>query len=170
MSFSRLIRLVEDFPKPGILFRDITPVLEDGPAFAEVVALFAERYRKSGITKIAGIESRGFIFGAAVAHAMGVGLVLVRKRGKLPRATLSQRYALEYGEDEVQMHSDAVKKGERVVILDDLIATGGTAAAAATLITRAGGVVHEVGAVIELLALGGRKKLAPHSVYSLLEY
>jgi len=164
------VRDVVDFPKPGIVFRDITPVLEDPAAFKRVVDLLCERYRDQGVTRIAGIESRGFIFGAPVAYALGCGLTLVRKPGKLPRETYSASYSLEYGEDAVHIHQDAVGKGDRVVIVDDLIATGGTAAAAAELVVRCGATVHEIAAVIELEELGGRQKLGPHPVHSLLTY
>jgi adenine phosphoribosyltransferase len=166
----RLVREVRDFPKPGILFRDITPVLENPAALKAVVDALARRYAGKGVSRIVGIESRGFIFGAPLAYALGCGFVPVRKPGKLPRPTFSASYDLEYGQDAVHIHQDAVARGERVVIVDDLIATGGTAKAAAELIGRCGGTVHEIAAIIELAALAGRAKLAPHPVHALLTY
>lgn len=161
---------VPDFPKPGILFRDITPVLSDGKALRAVIDAFAERYGGRGITHVAGIESRGFIFGTALAYALGIGVVLVRKPGKLPRATYSAVYELEYGEDAVHVHQDAVKPGERVVLIDDLLATGGTARAALDVLQQTGAEVVEFGAVIELTNLGGRARLGDTPVHALLKY
>jgi adenine phosphoribosyltransferase len=166
----RLVREVPNFPKPGIIFRDITPVLESPRALRRVVDLLAERYRAEGITRIAAIESRGFIFGAPLAYALGCGLALLRKPGKLPRPTHSAAYDLEYGQDTVHIHQDAVGKHDRVVIVDDLVATGGTAKAAAELVLKCGGAVHEIAAIIELTALAGRAKLRPHAVHALLTY
>lgn len=165
-----LVRAVPDFPKPGILFRDITPVLEDPEGLRCVLDAFAQRYERAGIKKIAGIESRGFIFGSALADRLGCGLVLVRKPGKLPRPTHSASYALEYGTDSLHIHQDAVTAGERVLVIDDLIATGGTAAATVSLLRRCGAHVHEVAAVIELQGLGGRSRLSDVAVHALLTY
>ena len=165
-----LILAVPDFPKPGILFRDITPVLESPEGFREVIDAFRERYAEQNISHFAGIESRGFIFAAALAHAMGKGFVVIRKPGKLPRETFSESYALEYGEDQLEIHQDAVGENDRVVIIDDLIATGGTAAAAAKLVGQCGAEVVEVAVVIELKALEGRAKLEAVPVHALIDY
>lgn len=165
-----LIRDVPNFPEPGIMFRDITPVLEDSKAFGVVIDALAERYASRNLTKICGIESRGFIFAAALAYRLGAGLVLVRKPGKLPRPTHSIRYALEYGEGMLHIHQDAVSPDDRVIIVDDLVATGGTAAAASQLLRRCGVQVLELAVVIELAALRGRESLAPVPVHALLTY
>ncbi|MBI3073749.1 MAG: adenine phosphoribosyltransferase [Deltaproteobacteria bacterium] len=170
-DWKRLIRDVPDFPKPGILFRDITPLLGSPQALGEVVAAFAERYKSRGITRIVAIESRGFIFGAPLALHMGVGFSPVRKPGKLPAKTVSVTYDLEYGEGTLQMHEDAVTKVDRVLVIDDLLATGGTAEAAARLVTTCGASVAEFAFVIELDFLKGRgrlDKVAP--VHSLIRY
>jgi adenine phosphoribosyltransferase len=166
----RLIKEVPDFPKPGILFRDITPVLESPQALRRVVDVLVERYRGQGVKQIAGIESRGFIFGAPLAYALGCGFIPLRKPGKLPRATHSASYDLEYGQDAIHIHQDAVGRGDRVVIVDDLCATGGTAGAAAELVGKCGGVVHEIAVIIELAALAGRAKVRPHPLHALLTY
>jgi len=161
---------VPDFPKPGIVFKDITPILGDPELRGDTIAAFAERYQQSGVTAIAGPESRGFIFGVLVADYLGVPFVPIRKPGKLPRAVFREVYELEYGTDELQIHTDAVGSGDRVVIMDDLLATGGTATAACNLIEQTGASVLESGFVIELEQLEGRKKLGHHAVYSLLKY
>ena len=153
------IRDVPDFPKPGILFKDITPILGDPALFREAVAIFAARHAQRGIAKVAGIEARGFIFGAALAQALGVGFVPIRKQGKLPYRTYDETYDLEYGHAAISVHTDAFRPGERVLIIDDLLATGGTAAAAARLVARAGGQVVEIDFLIELTFLKGRDKL-----------
>ena len=163
------IRDVPDFPKPGILFKDITPLLNHGPTFQKVTHHFADRYRDVGLTKIVGIESRGFIFGSALAHHLGVGLTVVRKPGKLPYHTEKEEYELEYGTDCLEIHVDAVTKDDKVIIIDDLLATGGTAAAATRLVTRQGAHVHEIAFVIELAFLKGKDKLN-HPSYSILQY
>lgn len=165
-----LIADVPDFPKPGIVFKDITTLLEDPKGLKLVVDAFEARYAGKGVTHFAGIESRGFIFASALAHAMGVGLVLIRKPGKLPRPTYSASYALEYGEDTVHIHQDAVAEGDKVVIIDDLIATGGTAKAAADLVALCGAEVLEVAAVIELTFLPGRDKLGDIAAHALVAY
>lgn len=154
----KTLRDVPDFPKPGILFKDITPLLQDAEAFGAVTEAFAQRYRGK-IDSVAGIESRGFIFGAALAHELGVGLVLIRKPGKLPAQKVGVDYELEYGTDRVEMHLDAVEAGERVLLVDDLLATGGTAGAATELLRKAGAEVVEAAFVIELGFLGGAEKL-----------
>lgn len=161
---------VPDFPKAGIVFKDITPMLSDAKAFAEVVQTFAARYRDQGVTHFAGIESRGFIFAAPLAAALGAGLVLIRKPGKLPRDVFTQDYDLEYGSDTIEVHKDSVGAGDKVVVLDDLIATGGTAAAAVDLLRKTGATVHELAAVIELTFLEGRKKIHDTPVHALIQY
>ena len=158
-DLKRLVRDVPDFPKPGILFRDVTPLLLEPRALRAAVDAIAAPFRDAGIQRVLGVESRGFIFGAPVALALGAGFALVRKAGKLPYQTYAASYALEYGEDHVEMHVDAVARGQRVLIVDDLIATGGTAAAAVKLARMAGGEVIGASFLIELAALGGAKAL-----------
>ena len=154
-----LVRTIPDYPKPGIQFRDITTLLADAAGFRDAVRALADHVAGRGVAKIAGIEARGFIFGGAVAHRLGVGFVPVRKKGKLPFKVIGHDYALEYGTDRVEIHVDAVKAGERVLVVDDLIATGGTAEAAFTLLTEAGADVVGAAFVIDLPALGGRQRL-----------
>jgi adenine phosphoribosyltransferase len=166
------IRDVPDFPKPGIVFKDITTLLNDAKAYSMLMEHLRDRYKAYDLDFIAGIESRGFIFGAALAALLGVGFVPVRKKGKLPYTTVSEKYALEYGVDEVEIHIDAFrdKKDARVLLIDDLIATGGTAEAAARLIKKVGADLVEACFVIELGFLDGRKKVERHTkVYSVLE-
>jgi adenine phosphoribosyltransferase len=163
------IRDVPDFPKPGILFKDVTPLLGDGPAFRLVTDLLAERVGTKKPELIVGIESRGFIFGAALAERLGVGFVPVRKPGKLPYRTTRETYALEYGTDALEMHEDAVEK-RRCLVVDDLLATGGTAAATARLIERQGGVVEGFAFVIELDFLKGRTRLGDRPAHALIHY
>lgn len=158
---------VPDFPEPGVVFKDITPLLQDGPAFRTVIMALADRYR-SRVDAVAGIESRGFVFGAALAYELGVGLVLIRKEGKLPRHRHSISYELEYGSATVEVHQDAFTRGERVLLVDDVLATGGTAAAAAELVETAGGVVCDIAVVLELSFLGGRAALGDREVRTLL--
>ena len=165
-----LIRDVPDFPQPGILFRDVTPLLRHPSAMREVVAHFAERYRGAGIDVVAGIESRGFIFGAPLAMELGVGFVPIRKVGKLPAEKINLEYALEYGTAALEIHVDAVSAGERVLLIDDLLATGGTAAAAAQLVETLGGQIASVAFLIELEFLAGRDRLDGDDVYSVLKY
>ena len=167
-----LVRTIPGYPKPGILFRDITTLLLDRDGFRETIDGFAERYAGVGIAKVAGVEARGFILGGAVADRIGAGFVPIRKRGKLPFRTIGCDYALEYGSDRVEMHVDAVVPGDRVLLVDDLIATGGTALAAARLITEAGGRVHEAAFVIDLPDLGGAGRLqsAGIPVFALMEF
>ena len=164
------VRDVPDFPKKGIVFKDITPILSDPKLFRVSIDLFLERCRGKEIDKIVGIDARGFLFGAAVAYALGVGFVPIRKRGKLPYKTQTAKYSLEYGEAEMEMHVDAVTPGERIVLVDDLLATGGTSAAAAALISKAGGQLLEAQFLIELEFLHGRKQLEPTPVVSFLKY
>ena len=164
------IRDVPDFPKKGIVFKDITPILSDRALFRASIDLFLERCRGKEIDKIVGIDARGFLFGSTVAYELGVGFVPIRKRGKLPYKTEIAKYSLEYGEAEMEMHIDAMMRGERVVLVDDLLATGGTSAAAAALIAKAGGELLEAQFLIELEFLHGRDRLAPASVISFLKY
>ncbi len=163
-----LIRDVSDFPKPGILFKDITPVLADQEAMHEIIEQFAANSRMPDL--VAGVESRGFIFGMPLALRLGVGFVPVRKIGKLPYHTISEEYALEYGTSTVEIHTDAVREGQRVLIVDDLLATGGTAAASARLVERLGGVVAGFSFVIELGFLSGREPLMQYEIHSLITY
>ena len=165
-----LVRAVPDFPMEGILFRDVTPLLGDARGLREVTAHLADRYRDAGIDAVAGIESRGFIFGAPVAIELGVGFVPIRKLGKLPAEKIHREYALEYGTNTLEMHVDAVRPGQRVLLIDDLLATGGTARASAALIEAVGGEVVSVAFVIELTFLPGREALADYDVYSILSY
>jgi adenine phosphoribosyltransferase len=165
-----LIRDVPDFPQPGILFRDVTPLLRDAAALREVVAHFAGRYRDAGIDVVAGIESRGFIFGAPLAMELGVGFVPIRKVGKLPAEKIFREYALEYGTAALEIHVDAVSPGDRVLLIDDLLATGGTALAATQLIESLGGTVAAIAFLIELEFLAGRGVLDGYDVYSVLQY
>lgn len=170
MELQKFIRDVPDFPKPGIIFKDITPLLGDPEAFKQMIELFARRYRNTGVAKICGIESRGFIIGAALALELGIGFVPIRKAGKLPYKTRRREYSLEYGTDAVEIHEDAVKTGEKVVLVDDLIATGGTAVAALELLEEVGADVAEVAFAIELKFLEGVKKLAGRKIFTLLQY
>lgn len=170
INLNDLIRNIPDFPIPGVQFKDITTLLRDGPAFRQVVDAFAERYEGRAIDAIVGIESRGFIFSAPLAYRLGVGLVPVRKHGKLPAATHRVEYELEYGANKLEIHRDAFTPGARVVIIDDLLATGGTVRAACELVELAGGVVEEVAFLIELTFLHGREKLEKYPVFSMLNY
>lgn len=169
-SIRNAIRDIPDFPRPGIVFKDITPLLGDGPLFAKTIDVLAERYRDKKIDMVLGIESRGFIVGAALAYKLGAGFCVVRKPGKLPYDTHSASYELEYGTDSLEIHIDAIPQNARVLIVDDLIATGGTAAATAQLVSKLGGEVVECAFVIELSFLKGRDKLQPYGVFSLVQY
>ncbi|OFV90062.1 MAG: adenine phosphoribosyltransferase [Acidobacteria bacterium RIFCSPLOWO2_02_FULL_64_15] len=164
------IRHVHDFPKPGILFYDITTLLGDRVGFRAAVDSLAVPFENLGIDIVVGIESRGFIFGSAVADRLGAGFAPVRKPGKLPSTTVRATYDLEYGSDALEIHDDAVKKGQRVLIVDDLLATGGTACATADLVRRLGGEVHALAFLIELVALNGRQRLGGHSIHAVLKY
>ncbi|WP_417585262.1 adenine phosphoribosyltransferase [Pelagibacterium sp.] len=159
-----LVRSIPDYPKPGIVFRDITSLIEDSDGFRESCERLALAHRDKGITKVAGIEARGFIFGAGVAIALGVGFIPVRKAGKLPGETIGQNYALEYGVDTIEIHADAVDENDNVLLVDDLIATGGTAIAAVSLLRRTGAKVDYTGFVIDLPEIGGADKLRAHGV------
>jgi adenine phosphoribosyltransferase len=169
-SIRKAIRDIPDFPRPGIVFKDITSLLGDGPLFAKTIDVLAERYRDKKIDMVLGIESRGFIVGAALAYKLGAGFCVVRKPGKLPYDTHSASYELEYGTDSLEIHIDAIAQNARVLIVDDLIATGGTAAATAQLVSKLGGEVVECAFVIELSFLKGRDKLQPYGVFSLVHY
>jgi adenine phosphoribosyltransferase len=164
------IRDVVDFPKTGIVFKDITPILGDGALFRESISLLCETTGGVKVDKIVGIDARGFIFAAAVADRLGAGLVLVRKKGKLPWKTRQTAYSLEYGESIVEIHEDAVKPGETILLVDDLLATGGTAAAAVKLLDELGANLIGISVLIELSFLHGRAKLTPHPVHSILTY
>lgn len=164
-----LIRDIPDFPKNGVIYKDITPLLKEGRSFKKIVDTLAERYTDRQIDYIVSIEARGFVFGSALAYSMGKGLIPIRKKGKLPYKTMSVTYDLEYGTDTLEMHEDAVKKGDRVLIVDDLLATGGTAAAVCDLVAKTGCEIEEVSFVIELEFLKGRDKLKDYSVFSLLK-
>lgn len=170
LQATQLIRAIPDFPEPGILFRDITPVLQDPVAFHEVVLLMADFARSCGADVIAGIESRGFIFGVALAQELKLGFLPIRKKGKLPWTTVAQEYKLEYGVAEIEMHTDAVQPGQKVLIVDDLLATGGTAQAAVNLVKMVGGEVAGLAFMIELDFLAGRKQLEGHEICSLIHY
>ncbi len=169
MDIKSLIRTIDGFPKPGIAFKDITPVLSNGDALRWVVDEVCQRYR-GRVQGVVGIESRGFIFGAPVAYALGVGLTIIRKPGKLPHDTHTVEYQLEYGSDALEIHTDALPRSAPVVLVDDLLATGGTAKAAVNLLEKVGAQVVECAFMIELSALGGAEKLAPVDTYSLISY
>jgi adenine phosphoribosyltransferase len=162
------IRLVPDWPKPGILFKDLTPVLADGPLLQSLVEALAEPFRGEGITLVAGMEARGFIFGSLVAHRLGAGFIPLRKAGKLPWETHRVSYSLEYGEATLEMHTDAMGARDRVLLIDDLLATGGTAAASIALVERTGAKLVGLGFVVELDFLGGRRVLGDRRIHSLL--
>jgi len=164
------IRDVPDFPKPGIVFKDITPVLSDPALFKLAIQHFVQQCAGKSIDKIAGIDARGFLFGATVAHEMGIGFIPIRKKGKLPYTTISHSYALEYGEAEIEIHTDAINPGERVVLIDDLLATGGTASASIHLLEKLGATVVQAQFLIELAFLDGRSALSPTPVLALIKY
>jgi adenine phosphoribosyltransferase len=170
MDLRRLIRDVPDFPKPGIVFKDITTLTKDPEGLRTAVDAIAERYADADVDLVVGIESRGFVFGAAVAYKLGVGFVPARKPGKLPSQTVSAEYELEYGTDALEIHRDAIGAGQRVLIVDDLLATGGTAAATAKLVSELGGEIVGIAFLIDLAFLRGRDKLAGYDVFSLIEY
>lgn len=166
------IRTVPDWPKKGIMFRDITTLLKDKQGFKHMIDLLTERYKDQEIDVIAGIESRGFITGAVLANQLNLGFVPIRKPGKLPAETIFEEYELEYGKDKIEIHKDAISKGDKVLLVDDLIATGGTAAAACNLIKKLGGDIVECSFIIDLPDLGGRKKLesSGYKVFNLIDF
>jgi len=169
-SIKSKIRTVPHWPKEGIMFRDITTLLKDPQGFKETIDLLHKRYADKKIDIVIGIESRGFIFGAPLAYLLGCGFVPIRKPGKLPAACESEEYTLEYGKDKIEIHKDAIKKGERVLIVDDLIATAGTASAARNLVKKLGGELVECAFIVELVDLKGRDKLKGENVYSVVEF
>ncbi len=170
MDLKEYIRDVPDFPEPGILFKDITPLLGDVKAFDYTISQLVNHYRDADFDAVVPIESRGFLFGAPLAHKLGKSIVPVRKPGKLPAATYSTEYSLEYGSNTLEIHVDGVKEGQKVLIIDDLLATGGSLAATARLVEKAGGVVSGIGVIIELTFLDGRKDLADYDLYSMIQY
>lgn len=165
-----MIRTIPDFPIPGILFRDITPLLKDKQGFRRAIDLFVERFIGQGIDHVVAIESRGYIFGAPIAYAIGAGFIPIRKPGKLPYDKLSEEYTLEYGTNSLEIHADAIDRGERVLVVDDLLATGGTAAATGRLMERLGAKVAGYAFLVELKALGGRAKLGDAEIVAFVEY
>ena len=169
-ALKTLIREIPDFPKKGILFRDITPLLADPSGIAMAVELLANPFRGKNIDLVVGAESRGFIFGTAVACCLSAGFVVVRKPGKLPHKRISMSYDLEYGKDTLEMHADAIVAGQRVLIVDDLLATGGTMQACTELVKKLGGDIVGIAVLIELVGLAGRDKLSPHKVHSVVKY
>jgi adenine phosphoribosyltransferase len=166
----RAIRSVPDFPKPGIVFRDITTLLKDRSAFARAADILYEHYKNERIDKVVSVESRGYILGAVLAYRLNAGFVPIRKPGKLPAETLREEYTLEYGTDAIEMHLDAIRRGERVLMHDDLLATGGTIHAACRLVERAGGIISSVSFLIELSFLNGRRQLGNYDVFSIIRY
>ena len=164
------IRSVPDFPKKGIVFRDITTLLQDRVAFREAVDVFLERYKNERVDKVVCVESRGFILGAALALKLGAGFVPIRKRGKLPARTLQEEYSLEYGTDIIEIHADAIQQGERVLVHDDLLATGGTISAACRLVEKLGGKILGLSFLIELNFLKGREQLKGYDIFSVIQY
>lgn len=169
-DLARLIRDVPDFPKPGILFKDVTTLLQDGPSFHQAIRLLTERVEQYRPDVVAGMESRGFIFAAPVAYALGVGFVPVRKLGKLPAPTVSREYELEYGTNTLEVHRDAIQAGQRVLVVDDLLATGGTVACTINLVEQLGGQVAATAFLLELAFLHGRDRLGGYAVETLLTY
>ena len=170
MDLKQHIRSVPDFPKQGILFYDITTLLRDPQGFRMTVEMLSTPYQDQGIDAVVGIESRGFILGAAVAERIGAGFVPIRKPGKLPAKSLKETYDLEYGKDAIEIHEDAIDKGQRVLIVDDVLATGGTASAAAQLVRKLGGDLHGLAFLIELLFLNGKSRLPNEKIFSVLQY
>lgn len=172
LELKQVIKTVADYPKPGIVFRDVTSLMQDGASFKKVIDAFHHYYAGQGITKIVGTESRGFIFGAPLAYALGISFVPVRKPGKLPRQRISQSYQLEYGEDALELHADAINQNDKVLLVDDLLATGGTIDATTKLVRQLGGTVEDAAFVVALPDLGGVARLqqAGLKVLSLVEY
>ena len=172
MNIQSLIRTIPDYPKAGIQFRDITTLIKDAQGFRATIDMLVERYRGTDISKVVGTEARGFIFGAPLAYALGVGFVPVRKKGKLPGKTTDHEYALEYGHDRIEMHDDAINAGDKVLVVDDLLATGGTAQATVMLVRGLGGEVTDCAFVVDLPELGGREKLEKMglTVFTLCEF
>ena len=170
MELARLVRSVPDFPVKGILFRDITTLIRDGEAFQEAIDTMVERYRKTDIDVVAAVEARGWIFGAPLAYELGAGFVPIRKPSKLPADKITLSYSLEYGANTLEIHRDAITPGTRVLLVDDLLATGGSACAAAELIEKLGGTVVGIAFLIELVDLHGRDKLKDYEIYSMIQF
>jgi len=170
MDLGRFVRPIPDFPKPGILFRDITPLLADPAALTDAIDRLVEPWRTARLDAVAAVEARGFLFAVPLALELGVGVIPVRKPGKLPAATIAHEYDLEYGRDRLEMHADTLARQARVLVVDDVLATGGTAAACMKLVETAGGVVVGAAFLVEIEPLGGRERLAPHRVESVLVY
>ncbi len=170
VELKALIRDVPDFPKKGIIFKDITPLIQNPDAFKSAVDLLAERYKDKGIKLVASVEARGFIFGSAVAYKLNAGMIPIRKKGKLPYKSIDVTYDLEYGTDTLEVHEDAIAKGDKVLVVDDLLATGGTALGTCQMISKCGGEIVEVAFLIELGFLKGREKLKDYPIFSLLKY
>jgi len=166
----KAIRNIVDFPKAGIIFRDITSLIQNAAAFKKAVNLLCNKYKGKKIDKVVGVEARGFIFGAAIAHKIGAGFIPVRKKGKLPCKTISATYELEYGTDTLEIHADAIKPGESILIIDDLLATGGTVKAVIGLVNQLKGRIQGIGFVIELVDLKGKEKLKGYPVFSLVKF
>ena len=169
-GLSQFIRTIPDYPKPGIMFKDITPLLANAPIFNAVIEVYANHYKENGVDIIAGPEARGFIFASALAYRMGAGFVPIRKKGKLPHDTYEATYALEYGEDSLTIHKDDFPKGSRVLLCDDLLATGGTLAASIELVKKAGGDIIGIALLIELTELNGREKIKDLPIFSIFEF
>jgi adenine phosphoribosyltransferase len=164
------VRSIPDWPIKGVIFRDITTLLEDPKAFRAICSIFHDRYVNEKVDKIVGIDARGFLFGAVLAYELDIGLIPIRKKGKLPYKTISESYTLEYGEETIEIHEDAISRGDRVVIIDDLMATGGTIAASAALVEKLGGDILECAFVIELPDLKGREKLGNRNCFAIVEF
>jgi len=164
------VRSIPDWPIKGVIFRDITTLLQDPAAHREISHIFYNRYRAENIEKIVGIDARGFLFGAVLAYKLDIGFVPIRKKGKLPYKTIAESYSLEYGQETIEIHEDALSRGERVVIIDDLMATGGTIGAAVNLVEKLGGDIVECAFVVELPDLNGREKLGNRKVFSIIEF
>jgi adenine phosphoribosyltransferase len=169
-DLKKTIRAIPDFPIKNITFRDVTTLMQDAAMFKKACDLFTERYQNQRIDKVVGIDARGFIFGSVLAYNLGVGFVPVRKKGKLPYKTISEKYKLEYGSSEVEIHQDSILHGERVVVIDDLIATGGTVAATVKLVEKLGGIIIECAFLVELPDLKGRDALSGHNIFSLISF
>lgn len=169
-ELSKHIRSIPDFPKKGILYRDIMPLIQNGDAFHKAIKALAQKHQSQRPNVVVAIESRGLIFGSALAYELGIGIVPVRKAGKLPHKTYRETYTLEYGQDTLEIHQDAIRKGDRVLLVDDLLATGGTMEATVKLVGQCGGQIVEMAFLIELMDLRGRQRLSPHPVLSLIQY
>lgn len=170
IDLKTIIRDIPDFPKPGIIFKDITPILLNNKVFNDVIYRLAMHYQNAQISKIASVEARGFIFGSALAYALNTGFIPLRKPNKLPYKRIREEYALEYGTDSIEMHEDAINKGEKILIMDDLLATGGTILAAAKLVEKAGGDIVGIATVIELAFLNGIEKIKKYPYYTLVTF